>query len=150
MPTLPHLVIGYSHTARIAVQPLHRENPQAQDYWDGNWLVTDIEVAVGSFKGRVQAALCAPDFHRFREELQRLQKELSGTASFSTMEEWLALTFTGDGIGHFKVVGHLIDSPGVGNTLSFELTCDQTELPPMLHGLDAICTAFPVLGEPAG
>jgi hypothetical protein len=37
---------------------------------------------------------------------------------------------------------------GIGNTLRFELTFDQTELPPMLTALDEVLRAFPVKGSP--
>jgi hypothetical protein len=40
------------------------------------------------------------------------------------------------------------DQPGVGNTLRFELTFDQTELPPVLAALDEVVRAFPVKGDP--
>jgi hypothetical protein len=38
--------------------------------------------------------------------------------------------------------------PGIGNRLTFGLDFDQTELPEILRGLDAICAAFPVIGKP--
>lgn len=40
------------------------------------------------------------------------------------------------------------DQPGVGNTLRFDLTLDQTELPPVLTALNDIVRAFPVKGSP--
>jgi hypothetical protein len=40
------------------------------------------------------------------------------------------------------------DEPGVGNTLRFDLTFDQTELPPVLTALDEVVRAFPVDGSP--
>jgi hypothetical protein len=48
------------------------------------------------------------------------------------MEEWLRVDIQGDGRGHFLAQCEASDQPGVGNTLRFELTFDQTELPPML------------------
>jgi hypothetical protein len=41
-----------------------------------------------------------------------------------------------------------VDEPGIGNRLTFGLDFDQTELPEILRGLDAICVAFPVVGKP--
>lgn len=41
-----------------------------------------------------------------------------------------------------------MDQPGIGNRLTFGLDFDQTELPEILRGLDAICAAFPVVGKP--
>jgi hypothetical protein len=36
----------------------------------------------------------------------------------------------------------------MGNKLTFRIDFDQTELPEILRGLDAICETFPVVGKP--
>jgi hypothetical protein len=52
------------------------------------------------------------------------------------------------GKGHFRAACRATDQVGVGNTLSFAIDFDQTDLPKILKGLDAVCNAFPVLGAP--
>jgi hypothetical protein len=52
------------------------------------------------------------------------------------MEHWLRVNIQGDGRGHFLGKCEARDQPGTGNTLRFELTFDQTELPPILIALD--------------
>src|SRR5437868_947757 len=62
------------------------------------------------------------------------------------MEDWLALSITGDGLGHFSADCVARDQSGIGNKLAFKLTFDQTELPGMLRELDELLRLFPVRG----
>jgi hypothetical protein len=36
----------------------------------------------------------------------------------------------------------------MGNRLTFTIDFDQTEVPDIMRGLDAVCEAFPVVGKP--
>ena len=64
------------------------------------------------------------------------------------MEEWLSIDIAGDGKGHFRADCVAVDMPGTGNRLTFEIEFDQTDLPEIHGGLDAISRAFPVVGAP--
>ncbi len=126
----------------------HRELPAHNDYWDGNWLSCEIRVAVGRFKGRVDAALRAEDFVGFLEEVRQLQKSLNGRADFTTLEGWLSVEMIGDGRGHLTVNCTLLDQPGIGNRLMFKLNMDQTHLPTVIAGLERIVSVHQVRGKP--
>ena len=92
------------------------------------------------------AALRAEEFVGFRSQLEPLCGNLLGTASFASMEEWLSIAVSGDGLGHFKAECWARDEAGIGNCLTFQLAFDQTEVPSIILGLRAIEEAFPVLG----
>jgi hypothetical protein len=64
------------------------------------------------------------------------------------MEHWLRVDIQGDGRDHFLAKCEARDQPGTGNTLGFELTFDQSELPRVLEALDEVVGAFPVKGKP--
>jgi hypothetical protein len=64
------------------------------------------------------------------------------------MEGWLKIDIEGDGKGHFHAACVALDQPGIGSKLAFGVDFDQTELPEILRGLDAICETFPVVGKP--
>jgi hypothetical protein len=140
--------LGRSNRGHIIVSAVRRENPDAADYWDGNWLVCTATIAAGGFRGRFDAQLRADEFARFREQLRPLYEKLVGRAVFDPMEPWMRIEVDGDGKGHFRATCRATDQVGVGNTLSFTIDFDQTELPEILKGLDAVCEAFPVVGTP--
>ena len=141
-------MLGMATSEYVSVTPLRRLNEQAEDYWDGNWLECLIDLRAGAFTGRYRASLRADEFASFRGELMRLYESLGNQAVFASMEEWLSITVTGDGMGHFQAECRARDEAGVGNTLQFVLGCDQTEIPAMVRSLDLILEGFPVRGRP--
>ena len=144
----PRVIIGPQDGEHLAVEPMRRNHPDCNDYWDGNWLACAIDVNVGGFRGHVDADLRAEEFASFRDGLQRLYNQLNGEATFETREHWLTIHVVGDGRGHFEATCQLRDEPGIGNCLAFSLAFDQTYLPAVLRSLEAILHRFPVVGRP--
>jgi len=145
----PSFRIGRSNAhVSVSVSPSRREFPELADYWDGNWVYATISIVAGGFRGEFEAQLRTEEFVRFRDELGPLHNSLVGRAKFDTMEEWLSIDIAGDGKGHFHADCVAIDMPGTGNRLTFGIDFDQTDLPEILGGLNAITKAFPVVGAP--
>jgi hypothetical protein len=140
--------VGRSNRAHLIVSVSRRENPEATDYWDGNWLIAAVTVTAGGFRGCFDAQLRSDEFVRFRDQLRPLYEKLVGRAVFDPTEPWLRIEIEGDGKGHFHATCRATDQVGLGNTLSFTVDFDQTELPEILNGLEAVCSAFPVFGAP--
>lgn len=132
----------------LRISALRRCHPDQHDYWDGNWVESEIQVRASGFEGAFRANLRSEDFENFNRELTTLSKTLSGKATFSTMEDQLTFTMEGDGRGHIQVSGQATDVVGVGNRLEFSLRMDQTYLPPILKALSVVLKKFPVLGAP--
>jgi carbon monoxide dehydrogenase subunit G len=139
--------IGYSEHEFILIDATSRSHPSADDFDDGNWLNAKVLVKAGSFKGAINGQIRADELAFFRDELTKLYKSLSGSAKFSTMEEWLSLKIAGDGKGHFTLTGEIMDEVGLGNILKFKFDFDQTFIPKVLNDLEKVIKAFPVLGK---
>ncbi len=122
--------------------------PDASNYSDTNVVDTTVEVAAGAFRGQFDAEFWTDQFVHFRDQLLPLYEKLVGRAKFDPLEDWLSIEIEGDGKGHFRAKCIARDYPGIGNRLTFEIAFDQTELPAILRGPNAICEAFPVIGEP--
>jgi hypothetical protein len=104
-------------------------------------------VSIGAFTGTYTACLRTDEFEAFRVGLEPLYNTLNGKTSFSSMEAWIDIQISGDGLGHFEAECTLRDAPGNGNTLKCEFRFDQTELTGMLKSLRSIQEAFPVIGQ---
>jgi hypothetical protein len=148
METL-EIVVGRGNP-EIRLRPLARSHAGATDYWDGNWVDTEISVRAGAFRGTWVACLRTDEFLGFRKDLERLHAELKGTGGFRSMEEWLDLRLKGDGRGHFELHAVALDRAGDGNRLEFELTIDQTEINSIVNSLRDLEAVFPVVGAEAG
>ena len=118
--------VGGEKRDYLSVTLLCRAYPDAQDYWDGNWLRSEVEVVVGGFRGWIAELLRAEELVEFGNQLARLLDTFQGTAEFRTMEGWLELAITSDRRGHLTLSGRLRDEPGIGNSLSFSFEYDQT------------------------
>ena len=134
--------------AELRIRVVGRMHPGATDFWDGNWLVSPIDLVVGGFTGRAAAGLRSEELLRLREGLEMLYESLEGEATLESMEDWLHLTCRGDGRGHVEVLGTLVDQPGVGNKLTFSLQTDQSFLPELIASLRKVESSYPVMGRP--
>ena len=119
------------------------ERAPVGEYFDDNWVRSEVFVCVGAFSGEYTAAFLTSDFVRFREEVRALHESLAGKAIFSSLEEQLSIELKGNGRGGIALVGVAADAPGTGNQLKFELELDQSYLPSVLKGLDEILGKFP-------
>jgi hypothetical protein len=143
----PEILIGRDRDG-VRVRILGRMHPGAEDYDDGNWLVTPVQIRVGGFSGEIGADLRADEFKRFRQELERVYATLSGSAALASMDGWLSLNVSCLANGSLKVEGTASDRPGLGNSLEFKIPdMDQSFLPPLIDSLRDCERAYPVLGE---
>lgn len=141
--------MGSTDAEHFSITVLDREHAGADDYWDGNWVIATITVAVGGFTGHVRASLRTDEIHRFNEGLKALNQNLSGAAALESMEDWITLTVRAVSRGRIEVSGELKDGAGIGNVLKFELPeADQTYLADWISSLDDIESAYPVIGKP--
>lgn len=147
-PQHAHVVIGHPEHDHLRIRVIGRMHPNADDYWDGNWLMTPLEVVVGAFRGSVSASLRADELQGFLNALKHLDDTMRGEAELSSMEEWLTLRVSVDRVGHLDVAGEMTDRPGVGNTLRFHIgDLDQSHLRTIIDALEVAMASFPVVGS---
>lgn len=121
----------------------------ADDFWDGNWLVTPVEIVVGGFNGEVGAALRAEELHSFKDALEAVYASLEGEAVLESMETWLTVRVAIDRLGGLLIAGRIRDRLGSGSELTFKIDgLDQSGLPAVVEALDEVLSLFPVLGTP--
>jgi hypothetical protein len=145
----PEIVVGDPAGDHLSIRVLGRLHPGAEDFWDGNWLATPIEVAVGGFQGRVGASLRADELQAFEDALKGLHSTLKGESLLESMEKWLTLRIAATSRGRLEVKGTLLDRAGDGNQLIFKIeVLDQSDLPNIIDSLEEVNTLFPVLGSP--
>jgi hypothetical protein len=114
------------NTVSITVRERERPNPLSE-----GWLDAEVAVKVGPWSGRFFAQFHEDDFFRFADELNELDATLQGGATLSSLDGYLDLTLTGDGLGHISVVGEAWDRPRWASHLVISYETDQTALSPL-------------------
>lgn len=145
----PDIQIGDAGGDHVSIRVMGRLHPGADDYWDGNWLISPIEVTSGGFRAEIGAGLRIDELAHFRQALEKLHSTLQGEAVLESMEGWIQLHVAADRRGGLQVTGKAIDRPGGANTLTFTIDgLDQTHLPAVISALAGAETRFPVRGQP--
>lgn len=127
----------------LRINILGLAHPDAKDDWDRKWVKSKVSLKAGGFNGQFACDLMTSDFEQFKEQLSGLYEKLDGIAIFDTIEDQIKIKIKGDGIGHFMAACVVMDSPGTGNSLEFELEFDQTYIPEMINKLENITRTFP-------
>ena len=140
------LLIGDTGGHHVLVRALSRSHPHLFDYWDGNWIRSEVEVVAGGMRAAFHADFRAEEFQAFLDEAEALSRSLDGIATFSTMEGQLVVSLTGDPTGRLRVGGEALDAPGSANRLQFAFEIDQTYLSQICRSLEVLLAAFPVIG----
>jgi hypothetical protein len=135
---------GQSERERFEADVLRYERSLVGEYYDDNWLTVELNVRVGGFRGRAEAAILTFELVKFASELRSLFQTLIGSAKFSTIEGQLSLQLTGNGKGQIELVGELEDQVGIGSRLHFKLQLDQSELGSSIRELEAVNSTYPV------
>ena len=145
---MPSVLIGHAQSDHVRITILGRLH-SASDYWDGNWLVSPIEIRAGGFSGELQAGIRAEELLAFRSALEHVAESPEGSATFESMEEWLSMRVVLNEQGDLAISCLARDNGGIGNELRFSIDgLDQSSLPAIIDELSAINAAFPVIGTP--
>jgi hypothetical protein len=136
--------IGTSEREMVTLTVLNYERAPVGEFYDDNWLLCDVSVSAGVFRGKFQANFLTTELADLLQGLGTLHRELRGDYTFEPMEGQLVLRASCDNLGHIHITGKAMDQAGIGQKLSFSLSLDQTYLSETLRELSGVVRAFPV------
>ncbi len=121
-----------------------RAFPNAEDYWDGNWL--DVLARVEADGAMVEARgtiLRNSELAGFCRELEKMETTVSGRAHLECMEPNLNIAPEADALGHITAKvqitpDHLMQSH------QFTFALDQTFLKPLIAACKEILARYPI------
>lgn len=145
----PRLLIGKLTSEHLLVEPHGSgwEPSESADYWNDNWIPSAVRIDAGAFRGSYEALFRTDEFEQLRDQLRPFYDKLKGTATFDSMDQYLSIEITSDGIGHFTARCEARQDASSGDLLVFHLAFDQTELPAILGDLDELLRVYPVRGK---
>jgi hypothetical protein len=129
---------------QLRIDVLGYEREPVGEYFDDNWLSVAVEIKTGGFTGFFSASFLTGEIEAFHRDAAKLYDSLTGQAKFRTLEEQLCIDLSDDGRGHIQLTGSAEDQPGIGNTLTFAFTFDQTQLQSLVQSLAKVLAVFPM------
>ena len=142
------LLVGRREADHLSLLPLRRSNPDAQDFWDGNWLKVEVVVRAGAFQGRFEADLRTDELEHFAEQLGQAHSAGEGLAALDSVEGWVKLRLALEPDGRLEAACEVTDDPGLGGSLRFALGSFPEQVLDLRDGLAELLRTFPVVGDP--
>jgi hypothetical protein len=128
----------------------NRQFPNCDDYWDGNWLAARAEVNASCAWVRAEGPIIhLAEIARFLQELERLQREVKGTAQLKCIEPNLNIAIEADSLGHLEVEVS-ITPDHLHQKHRFNFSLDQTYVPPVVTACRQLLSRYPIKGSQAG
>jgi hypothetical protein len=123
---------------------LGRQFPEANDYWDGNWLRIVAHCAgEGAFVTVTGPIIHLREIAAWRRELVKMNELVGGTAELPTLEPNLRLALACDRRGHVQVECQITpDHMAQSHSFSFEI--DQTYLGGVICACDRVLEEYPI------
>jgi len=151
VPRMPIEAAVRAEGACLVLRVERYESPARTTGMDANWLVGRVALDVGRtdiFTAKVEVSVLASELESFRDELQVLDRELTGEATLHHLESQIGVTITLKS-GKGAIAGYVREH--IGATLRFDqIPIDQSYVREALEQFDALVTAFPVRGDPTG
>jgi len=130
---------------KLEISVLRRSNSETDDYWDGNWLESQIKIDVQGINTLYGTNLRVDDLQRFYESLKALQNDTTKESEFTTMEEGLYLHFQVESNGSVNCKGKA--NTDSGDSLDFKLQTDLATLDRFVVELETTLESYPLVGS---
>ena len=132
----------------IEIDVLYRNYPNSSDYWDGNWVTSNINIKIPGYLVNFGANLRTDELRDFTNEIKLMSKHLKGKANLKNLENYLHIECGMEKLGNIIWTAETCFPAGYGAVLKFEFESDQSFLIRLIKELETILTAFPVIGKP--
>ncbi|MBM7569938.1 hypothetical protein [Aquibacillus albus] len=133
---------------KVEIDVKGREYPNSSDYWDGNWVVSNVKVEIPGYNVNFNASLRTDDIRDFVNDLKLMSRNLSGKAILKNLDSFIHFEGEMDKLGHIEWSGETCYPAGSGAVLTFEFVSNQSYLDALIKELEDITYVYPVIGKP--
>lgn len=126
-----------------------RQFPDADDYWDGNWLRITAYCGASGAQVLIQGAIVTiQDIAGFGDQCDAMLRGTATSVLLDPFEPELRVSLEAvGGLGHIRVAVDITpDHLAQSHRMEFEI--DQSYLPGIIEQCSAINRAYPVRGQP--
>lgn len=138
----------YGNETTIQIDVLNRNFPNSNDYWDGNWVTSNVNMEIPGYCVSFVADLRTDELRDFLNELQTMNTTLKGKTILKNLDSFLHFEAEIDKLGKVKWSIETQYLSGYGAILNFQFKSDQSYLPKLIKELEDILLIYPVIGKP--
>ena len=132
----------------LHIKILTRTYSGASDYWDANWLTTEVQAHAGASQTKFQATMRAEEFRLFLRQLKQVLKSKMKRTKFETMEKWLTIDVVSNGQNDFVVRCSTGNKPSIGKRMEFMINLCREDVKNVVKQLKMVVKIFPTIGRP--
>ncbi|TKD72310.1 hypothetical protein [Pseudalkalibacillus hwajinpoensis] len=133
---------------KIVIEVMGRSHPDRTDYWDGNWVFSNVTLQIPGYKADFCADLRTDEFLSFQNQLKDMDEKMKGKALLDSMEGAVKIEGKMNLLGKLMWTCETCHPIGTGAVLQFEFDSDQSYLPKLIKELEGILTSYLVIGKP--
>lgn len=138
----------YGDDTKIEVDIMSRSHPDCHDFWDGNWVTSDIKITIPGYIASFIAYLRTDELQDFLNEIKDMNTKLRGKAILKNLDSYLHFEAKMNRFGKINWSIETTFPNGDGAVLTFQFSSDQSHLPLLIKEIEQILIAFPVIGTP--
>jgi len=149
MNSRPSTMVIEGVDSRFEMEMLYRQFPEAEGYWDGNWIVTRFQANRSWFEVDFINILHLGDLVWLRNELAKMHSASAGLIEWEPLDGFLKLVAAPDESGNVRWVIEMLYDDAEELRTSIEINNDSTALLDILRQIDDVLGAFPLRGRQA-
>lgn len=139
-------LLGEQEQTKITI--VKRSYSASVDFWDANWLDTEITIKIPGYSAHFDAQLRTDEFRDFYKQLKNMNDKRKGKAELTSMEGVIEVQCRTNLLGQIAWQAKTQYPVGTGAVLTFEFASDQSYLPLLLRELENLLARYPVVGTP--
>jgi len=130
-----------SDSGILEVNIVKRYNTECINYWDANWLISEVRIKIQGFEALYQTNLRVDEILAFYNDLLLFQKYQKQNVEFRTMEEGLYFNLVAEINGTISCTGKAKNM--LKDYLIFNLDFDYATIDTLLEQLRKILKFYP-------
>jgi hypothetical protein len=124
-----------------------RQAPEANDYWDGNWLLVTAHCGTHGADVWVEGPIIhLPEIARWLQACEQMMTRVAGEAELACLEPELQIQLRMESLGHVVMTVE-ITPDHMHQQHEFEFELDESYLPGLVARCRRILLAYPIRGK---
>lgn len=134
--------------SNLEVNLIRRSHPESNDYWDGNWITSELRANLPGFTARISLELRSDELFNLLKSLPQIINGSANGFEFRTLEDSLYIKVEAEPTGTINWHCKITYPVGDGAVLQFSINSDFSQIHSLMKQLEIEMQSYPVIGNP--